>query len=435
MPIRTVCSSCDKNLRIRDELIGKKVKCPACGNIFLAEAVDEATAVTAEDSGSEPRKSARDDESLRPMAKKAPPPGDEEDEEREERPARPGKRKKKAALNGMWIGIAASIVLLVVAIGCYFLFFAGPSKTGPIAKKGSSRTVKAAGTAADAEFDPIHPPEAKTSPITFPEFGPSRLIQPGIQFREATLRRGAMPMRVWYYQPENAADKLALVIVPPAGSTLIAGMDLGDGDRAEHYAYAKAGFTVASFEIDGHVPKDTASDAAVLQGARQFRDAQAGLANAKAMLDFILAKVPNVDPNRVYIAGHSSAATLALLVAEHEPRIKACAAYAPVTDVETRLAEVIPQLDHALPGYRKFLHFSAPKTHADKLTCPVFLFHAQDDDVVPLRQSTDFVALLKKTNTHVTLVTSASGGHYDSMIREGIPKGIAWLKQIDKESR
>src|SRR5687768_9302898 len=92
----------------------------------------------------------------------------------------------------------------------------------------------------------------QTEPISFPELGPGRLILPGVQVQEVTLQRGAVPMRVWYYQPEKAADKLALVLVPPAGSTLFVGMALGDGDRAEHYPYVKAGFAVASFEIDGH---------------------------------------------------------------------------------------------------------------------------------------------------------------------------------------
>lgn len=240
-------------------------------------------------------------------------------------------------------------------------------------------------------------------------------------------------MRVWYYQPEQAADKLALVLVPPAGSTLFTGMGLGEGDRTEHYPYVRAGFAVASFDIDGQVPNlETASDADVLKGAREFREARAGLANAKAALDYLLTKVPNIDPNRVYIAGHSSAATLALLVAEHEPRIKACAAYAPETDVEARLAAVAPKLDGALPGYREFLRSSSPKTHADKLKCPIFLFHAHDDGNVPIHHSTDFAALLKKTNPHVTLIKTPKGGHYDSMIREGIPKGIEWFQQMQK---
>jgi len=64
------------------------------------------------------------------------------------------------------------------------------------------------------------------------------------------------------------------------------------------------------------------------------------------------------------------------------------------------------------------------------LKCPVFLFHAQDDRNVPVQQSTDFAALLQKTNSHVTLVTTPNGGHYDSMIREGIPKGIKWFQQV-----
>ncbi|MGH7171022.1 MAG: alpha/beta hydrolase family protein [Gemmataceae bacterium] len=280
------------------------------------------------------------------------------------------------------------------------------------------------------------PAERKAEPITFPELGPSRLIQPGIQFREATLRRGALPMRVWYYQPENATGQLALVLVPPAGSTLFAGMALSDGDRLEHYPYVRAGFAVASFDIDGHVPnQQRTSDAIVLKGASEFRDAQAGLANTKTTLDFLLAKVPNIDPKRIYIAGHSSAATLALLAAEHEPRIKACAAYAAATDVESRLAQVIPSLDNALPGYREFLRFSSPKTNVQQLKCPVFLFHARDDRNVPLRDATDFAARLKKTNAQVTLVITPSGGHYDSMIHVGIPKGIAWFKRMEPARR
>jgi dipeptidyl aminopeptidase/acylaminoacyl peptidase len=284
--------------------------------------------------------------------------------------------------------------------------------------------------------EPTRPAETKAEPITFPELGPSRLIQPGIQFREATLRRGSVAMRVWHYQPEKATDKLALVLVPPAGSPLFLGMALGEGDRPEHYPYARAGFAVTSFDIDGHVPDlQAASDAAVVKGAREFRDAQAGLANVRAALDFTLAKVANIDPNRVYIAGHSSAATLALLAAEHEPRIKACAAYAPVTDAETHLVAVTPVLENALPGYREFVRFSSPKRHAARLQCPVFLFHAQDDQTVHIGESRELAAMLKTMNPHVTLVMTPTGGHYNSMIGEGIPRGIEWLQKVRTEGR
>jgi len=267
-----------------------------------------------------------------------------------------------------------------------------------------------------------------------PEFGPARQIQPGIQFQETTLQPQGIPMKVWLYYPEKATGKLALVLVPPAGSTLIAGMDLSDGDRAEHYPYVKAGFAVASFEIDGHVPRGAVGDAALITGARQFRDARAGLANGQAALDLVLAKAANVDPKLIYVAGHSSAATLALLMAEHEPRINACAAFAPVTDVEERLAKVIPDLERSMLGYKDFIHFSSPKTHADKLKCPLLLFHAAGDKNVPVRHSQNFVDLVKKTNPDVTLIIARQGGHYDSMINEGLPKGIAWLQKQKKKS-
>src|SRR4051794_37480611 len=74
---------------------------------------------------------------------------------------------------------------------------------------------------------------AKAVSVTATTLSAPRSIRPQVQFREATLTRDGVPMRVWYYAPEGATGKLPLVLVPPAGSTLIAGMDLGDGDRAE----------------------------------------------------------------------------------------------------------------------------------------------------------------------------------------------------------
>ncbi len=260
------------------------------------------------------------------------------------------------------------------------------------------------------------------------ELSPAVAIRPGVLFQEAVLRPGALPMKVWYYRPEQAKGKLPLVLVPPAGSTLFAGMELAEGDRAEHYPYVHAGFAVGSFEIDGHVPRD-APDAVILKGARDFRDAKAGLNNARAALDFLLAKTPDVDADRIFIAGHSSAATLALLVAAHEPRIKGCASYCGVCDVETLIAPDLRELERDIPGYRDFIRFSSPKTHVEKLKCPVFLFHAQDDENTPVSESRKFANLLKKTNADVTLDTSARGGHYQAMINAGIPRGIAWMQK------
>jgi hypothetical protein len=38
MPTTVTCPSCKKMLKVRDELVGKKLKCPGCGNTFDAKA-------------------------------------------------------------------------------------------------------------------------------------------------------------------------------------------------------------------------------------------------------------------------------------------------------------------------------------------------------------------------------------------------------------
>lgn len=375
------CDTCDKKIKLDDDFDGKSIRCPRCKEVVRVRGG---------------RRREDDDD------------GDDRPEKRRGRG-----RKKKSGSMVLWIGLGvggAALVLIAVVMVVVVVAIAG--------RKAPARP--------DIVVAP--PVEAKGGPAALPELSPSRPIQPGVLFQEAVLRPGALPMKIWYYRPEQAKGKLPLVLVPPAGSTLFAGMDLGDGDRAEHYPYVRAGFAVGSFEIDGHVPNG-APDATVLKGAREFRDAKAGLTNAKAALDYLLAKAPEVDPNRIFIAGHSSAATLALLVAEHESRIKGCASYCGVADVEERVAKAIPILDRALPGYRDFIRFSSPKTHVEKLKCPVLLFHAQDDTVVPVSQTTTFAELLKKSNPDVTVDTSARGDHYQSMINAGIPKGIAWMQK------
>jgi dipeptidyl aminopeptidase/acylaminoacyl peptidase len=384
MPI-VQCQHCEKKLKVCDELLGRSIRCPNCKEVIKVRA----------------RPTPKEDDGPR-------------DEDQQLEQARPGKRRPK--LKKKPTTAQTVISALAGGLGC---IIATVLMSGLMRKDRSDRP----------PTEPAQVVQTKEEPVTFPDFSPSKLIQPGIEFQEATLKRGALPMKVWYYRPKGATQQLALVLVPPAGSTLIAGMDLGDGDRPEHFPYANAGFAVASFEIDGNVPPG-APDAQILKGAREFRDAKAGLANAKVALDFLLAKVDEIDQDRIYIAGHSSAATLALLVAEHDPRIKACAAYAPVSDVEARIAPGIAQLDRALPGYAEFIRFSSPKTHAAKLQCHLFLFHAEDDDNVPISQTLSFAELVKQTNQQVTLVTTAHGGHGESMIREGMPKGIAWLQGL-----
>src|SRR5262245_17075636 len=41
MPILVKCSECGKSLKAKDELAGKKVKCPGCGNVLAIPTPDD----------------------------------------------------------------------------------------------------------------------------------------------------------------------------------------------------------------------------------------------------------------------------------------------------------------------------------------------------------------------------------------------------------
>lgn len=168
--------------------------------------------------------------------------------------------------------------------------------------------------------------------------------------------------------------------------------------------------------------------------ATAFKNAGAGMLNARHAIDYVLKMVPAIDPKRLFSAGHSSAGRESLLLAESDPRIAACVAYAPVTDPERRAERIASgatrDLEANLPGFRDFLKSSSPLRQISRLRCPTFLFHSEDDARIPIAESEAFVAALKKTNSRVTYVRGTRGGHYDSMIREGVPQAIRWLRGL-----
>jgi dipeptidyl aminopeptidase/acylaminoacyl peptidase len=83
-----------------------------------------------------------------------------------------------------------------------------------------------------------------------------------------------------------------------------------------------------------------------------------------------------------------------------------------------------------ISSYQALVARSWLKNNTKTLNWPVFLFHADDDSNVSVTRPLAFAAQLKRTNPKVTLVRVPTGNHYESMIREGIPAGIGWLKGL-----
>lgn len=234
------------------------------------------------------------------------------------------------------------------------------------------------------------------------------------------------------YLPDGQWGRGALpcVLVPPAGTMLIHGLHIDRiDDNPEHVPYLALPCAVVSFSLDGDFDIDRGSLPRLVDAYRKFRDAMAGLANAK--IAFECAKRINaIDPARIFIAGHSSAATLALLFAEHEPLLAGAMAYAPEVDMVQQVKDIGTDISLAsFPGIREFGVRSSPLTHVGFLKSPLFLYHAAGDRVTSAAQTRRFANELRATNRNVEFVTGAGSSHYQTMIAEGIPKALVWLKR------
>jgi dienelactone hydrolase len=281
----------------------------------------------------------------------------------------------------------------------------------------------------------------------FPDRGPPQNLGPDSgNINLYTIRLGPTG---GYYQPpghggtmylylppgQHPVGSLPCVLITGAGTTLLHGYEFGggpeeSGDSPEFLPYAQAGMAVLAYELDGQINDFDKSDA---DGYLAFKAACAGLVNARNAFEYVLARVPEVNPRQIYAAGHSSAGTAALLFAEHEPRLAGCVAYAPCSDVQKRIGRDAPGFVLRLeamdmPGLVDFIVQSSPRTHESRLNCPLFLFHAEGDENVPVSESKNFAARLQGPGRDVTLKTVPGGDHHESMLQDGIPAGIEWIK-------
>ena len=82
---------------------------------------------------------------------------------------------------------------------------------------------------------------------------------------------------------------------------------------------------------------------------------------------------------------------------------------------------------NSFPGTPLLPRIHQPLRHVNDFNCPVYLFHADDDSMVPLADNTAFAAAMKSASKRITFDRVLTGEHYDSMINEGIPRGIKYM--------
>ncbi|QDT56297.1 Alpha/beta hydrolase family protein [Caulifigura coniformis] len=450
MPIKATCDECFTTLSVGSQHAGKIARCKTCGaKVRIPAAGEEEEELLS--SG----QALSSDEDEVPAPRRSQP-----------KPAAARKKKpvKKTDSDGT-SGKVKSVLVAVFVIGLFGLRFAGrmskhwkayqerqAQNGAPQFSGGAQPAEQQSPTTNASMFDasattfgaPAQTADASAlysltdSPIQPPTFSPATFREIPTSHAKAHLQSvptpGASPgtlMTLGVYLPpgEHEPGSLPCILFAPAGTPLIHGNPLdGNPENPEFAPYVRAGFAVVEFSLDGWYDRDNPSDAAAARAYLQFSAANAGVKNADAAFRFAKT-LPSVNPKQIYIAGHSSAGTLALLYAAHQPELAGCIAYAPQVDVEGHLREALsdPRADTALPGIRAFVKRSSPDSHISQIKVPVFAFHATRDDVTSCAKTRQFCGQLQQSGGIVKFVEVPGDDHYQTMISPGLKNGIEWV--------
>lgn len=301
-----------------------------------------------------------------------------------------------------------------------------PLPTKTIISSDSTSPVSGEKKFAPTKYLPPLPPSSKVSG--------TELRVHDVRFTGPTQR--TMHARIYMPKGTHAAASLGCIFTAPAGTPLLHGVDIGFEDNMEEILpYVNAGFVVTIFDMDGVMPDLLSPDmgriyfSALKSAYDDFVKAEAGVLNGKSAIDYVLASVPEVDPKKLYSSGHSSAATLSLLLAAKDDRISKCIAFAPITDLNSRFGDMANDrtVKQYLSNLKEYSRTGSPITYASQYRCPLFILHAMDDQNEPFESTKRFVSML--SGPSVTFVQERRGGHYDPMVKVGLPKAIDWLKQ------
>ncbi len=338
-------------------------------------------------------------------------------------------KKSKSKRTSTSSGSGAGLRILMIAMGCIGVLLVG----GMVLAVGMAMV----GQQTIATLSPasIPVPQLPDLGIATPIPGTNSTFQ-FIQIKQGSGPGQTMQFRVYLPAAQSPVQSIPCVLLAPAGTNMLHGNPLdGDDYHDEALPYSEAGMAVVCFSLDGAMTADpSAGDRAyglaLSVAYRQFIAAKAGVVNGRNALEFVLAKLPQVNPKMIFTAGHSSAATVSLLMAANEERLAGAIAYAPITDLNIRLKEIASDrsVRSILPGITAYLRTGSPVTYVDRYKCPLFVFQARDDDNEPFQNTEKFVNQLNAKSAKVDFATINSGGHYDAMIHSGIPQAINWIR-------
>ena len=227
---------------------------------------------------------------------------------------------------------------------------------------------------------------------------------------EVTFKSGNLSLVAWSAKPESAPDRSPVVIF------LHGGFAFGADDFEMAMPYRDAGFIIFT---------------PILRG----EDGQAGnfsmfydeVDDVIALVEHVR-KLPNVDPDRVYLAGHSIGGTTAMLAAMASPHFRAVASLSGSADqmlwIKAGGYSRLAPFD--LNDPREFI-MRSPLSYATSFKAPTRLYHGSEEAYFrPGTRKLADVAMAARLNV---AVQEFPGDHFGAVPAE-ISASIAFFNKI-----
>ena len=214
MAVRVNCPQCDQSYTLRDELIGKTVRCKTCGEVFPVTAnLEDDEFEIVEDSVPDPRQSKRAPTKLRKQDS-----------------------SQSSVLKWVLVGLGTVVVFFVATCGGLIIIGHRAAQKVQEQQREQAVAVKSDIPPAGGPSE-LFPVERYPMP-EFPDLQPGQLIDgSGVTVRTVTIlpkpEKVLQPgfqtqMRIYLPEGQHAPGTLPLVLVAPAGTPLFVGNRLDD---------------------------------------------------------------------------------------------------------------------------------------------------------------------------------------------------------------
>ncbi|TWU60766.1 Alpha/beta hydrolase family protein [Rubripirellula tenax] len=234
---------------------------------------------------------------------------------------------------------------------------------------------------------------------------------------------------------------LPTLVMNGSGAYLFSGMSLTDEDMEPMIDYVLKGYAVIGYETDGCQP-DFENDPSLTEFTQMAKDyvaSKAGLVNAKRAIDYAVERFAEIDADNLYSIGHSSGGKQALLLAQHDERIRGVVAFAPACRMDIGSKMTMARMQGAdTQRLINEVNRSMPITHASRSKVPMVLFHSRRDQITTSAEVIAFSLVAGKDAVAIEVKASGHG----SVPVAAFEESIEWLakqtggmkKATDKDS-